>query len=150
MKILNEKPPIWDAACAAFKVNPGATVFTYGEKLYNPAGIDIPDHLMVHEETHSEQQLAFVAPERRTAENWDEGAALWWGKYLREPAFRLEQEAQAYAKQFAFICRQIKDRNRRFKIGMDLANILSGPLYGRCIGTNEAYQLIKKLSNVKP
>lgn len=145
MEIKNEKPPIWDSVCQAFEVNPSMTLFTYGDTIYNPSGQDIPDHLMEHEELHAEQQ-----------KHNDNDAALWWGRYLREPMFRLDQESKAYAKQYAFICNhpdkkmRITDRNKRFRVLHHFANSLSGPLYGRCISHAEAMQLIKKLSNVKP
>lgn len=139
VKIRNEKPPVYDNACAAFKVNPGRTLFTYGDTIYNPGGIEpIPDHLIEHEKVHMEQQGYS-----------EEGAAEWWGKFLRDPAFRLEQEAQAYAKQYAFVCRKVTGREQRFHFRWDLAGILSGPLYGNCIGRQEAAALIQRLSGVK-
>lgn len=138
MIIKNEKPPIWDNACAAFKVNPGTTLFTYGDTLYNPAGISpLADHLLIHEEVHAVQQ-----------KHNDKDAALWWGKFLRDPQFRLEQEAEAYGKQYAFICKTVKDRNQRYKVLFDLAGILSGPLYGGCASRSEAMSMIKKIAGI--
>ena len=75
MEIRNEKPPVWDSACAAFQVNPKNTVFTYGNVIYNPSGLNISEDVIAHETVHSIQQ------------NYnDKDAALWWGRYLREPA----------------------------------------------------------------
>jgi hypothetical protein len=139
MIIKNEKPPIWDNACAAFKINPANTLFTFGDTIYNPGGIDpIPAHLLVHEEVHAEQQ----------GHN-DEGAALWWGKFLRDHSFRLEQEARAYGAQYTFLCKTVKDRNQRYKILWDLAGILSGPLYANCSSRQGAVKLIQGFAGVK-
>lgn len=149
MKVLMQKPPIWDDVCIAFGIKAEAW-FTYGDTIYC---VDVPfppAEIIEHEHVHMEQQLAFVPDECRTIENIKEGAALWWGKYLRDPEFRLDQEARAYAKQYAFICNKIiKDRNRRSKFLIQLARSLSGPLYNKIIGQIEAMKLIKKYSNIK-
>jgi len=128
-----EKPPIWDAVRNAFQINPKNVVFTYGNIIYNPDDVELPDHLIEHEKIHMIQQ-----------EQNGTNPALWWGKYLREPAFRVDQEAQAYAIQYLFICQIQKDRNRRARIMFDLAHFLSGPLYNHAINFDEAIKLIKK------
>lgn len=139
MKIINEKPPIWDNVCDAFGTNLVNILFTYGDSLYNPSGIDpIVDHLLVHEEIHAEQQ----------GHN-EKDAALWWGKFLRDPDFRLDQEARAYGAQYAFICKTVKDKNQRYKILWDLAGILSGPLYANCSSRQGAVKLIQSFAEVK-
>lgn len=138
MKIINEKPPIWDNVCATFGINPVNVFFTYGDAIYNPDGIDIPDHIMVHEQVHEKQQKRDgMTPEK------------WWGKFLRDTAFRLDQESEAYGAQYAFICDNVKDRNQRHKFLYQLATSLSGPLYDKCIGHMEAMALIKKRANIK-
>lgn len=139
MKISNTKPPIWDSACAAFNINPANTLFTFGDTIYNPGGIDpIPAHIITHEEVHEKQQTKDgMTPE------------LWWGKFLRDPAFRLDQEARAYGAQYAFVCKTVKDRNQRYKIMWDLAGILSGPLYANCTSQQGAIRLIQGFAGVK-
>lgn len=139
MIIKNEKPPIWDSACAAFNINPANTLFTFGDTIYNPGCIDpIYDHLIAHEEVHARQQTEDgMTPE------------LWWGKFLRDHNFRLEQEAKAYGAQYAFICKSVKDRNQRYKVLWDLAGILSGPLYANCTSRQGAIKLIQGFSGLK-
>jgi hypothetical protein len=147
MKIKNEMPPMWNSLAQAFKINPMHAIFTYGDTIYNPSGIDLdarPD-LIAHEEVHEKQQTADgMTPE------------LWWGKFLRDPKFRMEQEAAGYAAQYAFICNHPDKRHRasgreqRFKVRWQLAGSLAGPLYNHCIGHNDAEALIKKLSGIKP
>ena len=136
IKIKIEKPPIYEAVCNAFKLNLSDKIFTYGDTIYNPSGQELPDHIIEHEKVHMKQQ------------NYnDKDAALWWGRFLRELAFRIDQEARAYAKQYLFICKSVKDRNQRAKIIVDLASVLSGPLYQNSIGQFEAVKEIKKYTN---
>ena len=133
MKVLKERPPIWDSVCAAFNIFPKNVLFTYGDTIYNPDDVSIPDHVMVHEQVHEKQQ-----------QKDDMTPELWWGKFLRDEAFRLDQESEAYGVQYKYICKHVKDRNQQHRYLMDLARILSGPLYGSAISHMDAMQLIKK------
>ena len=135
MKILIEHPPIWASACAVFRIH-DAVIFTYGDTIYNPGDVPISDDLIVHEETHAKQQ-----------NHNDEDAALWWGKYLRDPEFRVEQEVEAYANQYNFLCNIIQNKQKRFEVVKRMAEILSGPVYGECIGLEKALFLIREKSN---
>ncbi len=144
IKIEVARPPVFDDICVAFGINPINVYFTYGDTIYNPDNLPIPIEIIEHEKVHMEQQLAFIPPERRIKGNESEGAALWWGKYLRDPEFRIDQEARAYAKQYAVIAEIVKDRNRRFNYLRQLASSLSGPLYKSSIGFLSAISLIKK------
>lgn len=137
MIIKNEKPPIWNDACAAFRVNPKNTVFTYGDIVYNPSGQVVSEDVLVHEAVHGDQQ-----------QHNSEAAALWWGRYLRDDGFRVDQEARAYGKQLAFLYTKFKDRNRRVRILFDLARVLSGPLYGSSTSHADAILLIKKHAGI--
>lgn len=134
MKIAIAKPPIWDDAAKVFDLTKGK-VFTYGDTLYNPDGIEIPDHLLKHEETHAEQH-----------DHNETVASLWWQRYLAEPLFRAEQEAEAYGRQYRHICNTVRDRNARFRWLYMFADALSGPLYGKCISHREAVTKIREYS----
>jgi len=134
VKIKNEKPPIYENACAAFRINPKTVIFTYGDTIYNPNNLDLPDDIIAHEMVHVAQQKAN-----------DKDAELWWGKFLRDPEFRLAQELEAYSKQYNFICKK-KTQNKqiRFNVLKRYSEILSGGLYGNCVSFNRAMQLIKE------
>lgn len=138
MKIVNENPPHnLRETIKSFGMDAHDNViYTYGDAIYNPGSHNIPDYLVEHEKTHSEQQGS--KPD------------TWWDRYLQDPYFRIEQESQAYAKQFAFICKRVNDRNKRARILHELASVLSGPVYGKVIGHTAAMKLIKEKSNVKP
>lgn len=135
MKISFEKPPCYDEANKLFKLdelNLG-TVFTYGDTLYNPSKVPIDRDLLVHEETHGHQHQHDATV-----------AKLWWERYIKDPQFRLEQEAEAYGKQYAYLCTVIKDRNKRYRALRSLASALSGPMYGSIVKHSEAEALIRK------
>lgn len=138
MKIVIGKPPVWNNVCNAFQINPGITLFTYGDAIYNPGGAQITDDLMIHEQVHGKQQ-----------KHNDDEAALWWGKYLRDPEFRLSQELEAYAEQYKFLCRKIQNKQQRFEIVKRMATILSGPLYGNCISFGSAVLKISEKAHEK-
>lgn len=133
-KIKNEKPPIYENACAAFRINPKTVIFTYGDTIYNPNNLPLPDDIIAHEQVHIEQQKGN-----------DADAAKWWTKFLQDPQFRLEQELEAYAKQYNFICKhKTQNRQIRFNVLKRYAEILSGGLYGNCVGFHKAMLDIKE------
>ncbi len=137
IKISTEKPPVWDNARAVFKINPDTVVFAYGDTIYNPGQVVIPDDIMVHEMVHIGQQ-----------KNSREEAALWWGKYMRDPEFRLSQEVEAYGKQYHYICTKMtQNKQMRFNALKRMSETLSGPLYAGCVGLHRAMELIKQEAN---
>ena len=48
IEVVNEKPPMYDNMSAAFKIT-AMTIFTYGNKIYNPFDVAISPDLLVHE-----------------------------------------------------------------------------------------------------
>ena len=136
MKVVINKPPVFAECQKAFKI-PYGTVWTYGNCIYNPDGILIPDHVIAHETVHGGQQ------------KYDDTVAkLWWQRYMADPQFRLEQELEAYSQQYKFICGRIKDRNDRARNLHRLACDLSGGMYGNIIGYAEATRKILKKSDI--
>ena len=133
MKIKNEHPPIYDKILLAGMQPTDSAIYAYGDTIYNPSGMVIPDHTIVHEETHCRQQ--------------DDDPNSWWDRYLDDGYFRIQQEVEAYANQYNFICKVQKDRNRRDVILRDMARILSSPTYGSIIGSSAAYKMIKDKAN---
>jgi len=128
IKVSDEFPPVIDAIKATFQINP-QVYFTYGDVLHNPYDLPLPDDIIAHEKTHMKQQ--------------GDKSELWWGKYLRDAKFRIEQEAVAYGHQYAVFCQRNKDREQRNRFLMGLARTLSGPLYGNAIKFNLAIGAIK-------
>lgn len=132
-EILNERPPIYEAVIAAgLRFNPRSVLFAYDGKIWNPGGQEVPTDVIAHEGVHLAQQKAYPG-----------GCDAWWGRYLTDAYFRIEQEAEAYATQYAFICGYVKDRNQRSRVLQDLARFLSGPMYGNTVSHSAAVKLIK-------
>lgn len=134
MRMSFEKPPVYDLIVSRWHINPERTVFTYGDILFNPSRLNIDEPLMAHEQTHAAQQ------------NWNaKDAANWWARYLEDPYFRIDQEAEAYAIQYLFFRKYVNhDRNQAARFLYQLASSLSGPTYGNVIGQMEAQRLIQK------
>lgn len=133
MNVLNTKPPCYERAAALFGLKEGDPIFfTYGDTIYNPGNATLTTDLLVHEQTHGEQQ-----------EMHPDVAAIWWERYCHDPEFRVEQEAEAYGAQYEFLCRQYKDRNKRARIMHVLAKALSGPMYGNCVSYQDAAEKIR-------
>jgi hypothetical protein len=130
MKIIQANPPVYDAIIQAGLILSKDTIFTYGDTIYNPNKVEISDHMQVHEQVHSKQQ------------GTDPDA--WWGRYLMDSYFRIEQESEAYGMQYKYLCTKFKDRNRQNRILIDLSFILSGPLYGSVIERSVAQGMIKE------
>ena len=132
MRIKNDWPPNIEEIRKVFDP-PKGVVFTYGDTIYAPGGETIEPHLMKHEETHERQQ--------------GKDPKGWWGKYLKDPQFRLEQELEAYSNQYAYAKVIIRDRNALAKFLFEIARDLAGPIYGNILTHGEAESKIKNRAN---
>lgn len=128
MKIVNGFPPNYKEIKKVLNPNE-LTIFTYGDTIYNPTPNDIPDHLMVHEQTHSIRQ--------------GDDPAGWWDKYLVDPKFRVEEELVAYRNQYKEYIKH-HDRNATNLFCMKIARDLSSPIYGNVMTFSRAFEEIKK------
>lgn len=137
-EIISGYPPIWDRVIeAGMQPNVNTVVFAFAPYIYAPVmhPESIPDDIIVHEMTHIEQQ--------------GDDPSAWWNRYLTDPYFRIDQEAEAYAEQYRFICASQKDRNRRALLLHRMAVILCGPTYGKVLSYSSARDMIKsKAGNV--
>jgi hypothetical protein len=139
VKISFGDPPNIESIQQAFQADLSKTIFTFGDTIYNPNQLSLTPDLIEHEKVHMAQQ-------KRN----EKDAALWWGKYLRDPKFRIDQEAKAYARQYDILAIARKGREERFHIRFGLAGILASKLYGSVISLYEAERLIHKLSKTRP
>ena len=156
MKIVNAEPPEWimKGCLDKFRVNVGQTVWTYGDTIFNPGGGPVSDHVFAHESQHGAQQanrelmLQYIEPTERIDDEKLAGKMrdAWWREFLANPRFRLEQEAEAYGAQYRFYCERVKDRNRRALFLVQLARMLSGPLYQVAVSAQQARKMIEVLS----
>lgn len=138
MHILTQHPPNYEELKEAFGFTDKKIVyFTYGNILYNPHGKPITSDLIRHEETHMEQQQGDPTV-----------AKIWWARYLVDPDWRMEQEGEAYGNQYAFICQNVKDKNKRAQYLHEFAKAMAGPLYGSVIGYSDAITKIKEYAEI--
>jgi hypothetical protein len=139
VKILFAFPPNFTTLNRAFKLNGRPAIFSWGDTIYNPYRCMITPELMAHEEVHGERQEAagpLQDTDGRCIYNW--GPERWWEKYIREIAFRLNEEILAHRAEFATFCRNHPCLHDQAKALKQIAGRLSGPLYGQIISTQEA------------
>ena len=130
MSVVKNYPPNFTIISRTFNIRGKAVVFTYGQTIYNPQGGAIADHLEVHESVHGRQQ--------------GDDPKSWWDRYLREPKFRLEQEVEAYAYQYAFVKHQEWGDKTEQNFLQAIASDLSSPIYGKVVTYQDAEDMIKK------
>jgi hypothetical protein len=141
MEIVYSAPPNYDEVAKAFDIKDNqGVVFTYGNKLYVPGGkrIIIDKPLMRHEETHAHQQKHM-------------GVTEWWEKFLADPAFRLQQELEAYREQYRHMA--ALPLNERLSYLDHISKDLAGAMYGNLLTEAEAKDVITKgiiLKHTKP
>lgn len=128
--VWGEFPPNADAIFARFPRVPLGAVFAYGNTIYVPGyakgATELPDHLIVHEETHFDQQARQGGP------------AAWWHRYLTDDAFMLEQEVEAYRAQLA----SLPDRAERRRVLAYVVKHLASPMYGNVVTKERARRLL--------
>jgi len=125
MKIKRKKPFL--AYILAFKfpmILEDTTTMVWGDTMYRANGNDnLQDHFLAHEQTHIRQQKNKL------------NGIIWWIKYSFSKQFRLNQEIEAYRKQY----KVLGDPRLLHQIATDL----SGRLYGNIISYDEAVRSIK-------
>lgn len=84
---------------------------------------------LVHESVHLKQQKKI-------------GLSNWWEMYITMDSFRLEQEAEAYRKEYDFLKKNIKDREYAYRLKRELARQLASKQYGGIINFNDAITLL--------
>jgi len=107
-------------------------VMVYGKTMHKGFKYPIDPDLLVHEEVHVKQHTEYEG-----------GPAAWWERYLQDPEFRINQEVEAYRRQYEWLKENEPDRNKRFKILVLCAKNLSGPMYGEAISMQNAMNAIR-------
>lgn len=106
----------------------GREVFAWAGVIFNPGGGPVPPEIIAHEEVHFRQQGRF--PRR------------WWKKFLKDEAFRLDQELEAHREEYRVFCRLHRDRNAQVLFLASLSRRLAKPMYGGLVSAAEAKALI--------
>lgn len=127
LKISRELPPNYRTITDSLG-DVGKALFCYGDTIYNPFNRTITPDLEIHEEVHSKQM----------GDNPD----VWWYNYLTDSDFRLTQELQAYATQYAFVKNIIRGQLLSWSL-KKMAEALSSKAYGNLLSLGEAETKIK-------
>ena len=106
------------------------TVFTYGNVIYVANGQELPQSIIAHECVHVQQQFLY-------------GRDAWWERYLRDIAFRFQQETAAHQVEYRIM---LNDGNRRERRRAEklIAQRLAGPLYGNACSPMRARALLRE------
>lgn len=145
MKVIRAYPPIYTTLVEHFPIKgKSGILYAWGDRIYNPSGISVPEWLLAHESVHGERQSHVFHPTNPAlGTEWEKDAILtWWQKYINDPTFRLNEEVPAHQAEWSVI-RDMKiphDTKERYLASM--AARLSGPLYGSMISHGEALSLI--------
>ena len=115
--------PLLEEYKKVFDITP-ETIFAYDDTIYCDYGL--PNHLIIHEITHHEQQKRY-------------GLEKWVELYLTDVEFRLKMEVEAYRHQIS----TISDRNNKLRLRLECAKDLSSSLYGNICTYEEALELLK-------
>lgn len=129
MKIVYTQPPNYEEILRHF-TPPRNAVFVYGDTCYCPDGRALGVDVAEHELVHVEQQ--------------GKDPAGWWQKFFDDPQFRLEQELQAYRRQYQFASIHLTDRNKLIVYARGLASDLASPMYHANLTVSEALRLIRQ------
>ncbi len=129
MRIIRERPPMFDEIDAKFHIADRPVIFAWGDIIYNPKGIPIPPQLIEHEGMHGWRQT-------------DLGVEQWWRNYIDSAAFRLEEEILAHQVEYRALLRDCKNRNARRACLKQTAKRLAAPLYGGMTTVAKARKLL--------
>jgi len=132
MEIVQGLPPNYDQIVRSVGTPPKSAVYTYGGTIYSPIGTDLPEDLIVHEQTHITQQARI-------------SAKMWWDAWTVSLSFRFADELEAYRAQYKFYALKNKDRNAQARFAVALASDLAGPMYGKMTTFQIAYDRIRNL-----
>lgn len=128
MRVVRDRPPLFDEIDAKFQVRGKPILFAWGDRIFVPSGsLDVAPHLMAHERVHGERQ-GLAEP----------GIMLWWRSYLDDIAFRLHEELLAHRAEYHHLMRHAGGRQQRRRHLSITAARLAAPLYGRMISLADA------------
>ena len=129
MRIVFDRPPMYDAINAKFHIAGKQVIFAWGNIIYNPARFHIPSQLVAHEEAHGARQIGDI-----------EG---WWERYIDDPAFRLAEEVVAHVAEYQYLVgRGAGNRQARRSALRQTAKRLASPLYGNVTSQPMARRLL--------
>lgn len=126
------RPPNYEDIFRVFPSAAGPNViFAYGDVVYVPNGIPLPQEIYDHERVHGQRQTDNAG-----------GVKQWWRRYLEDPVFRQAEELMAHIAEYRSFCERNADRNARNGYLTQMATRFAGPLYGLGCTVKEAKRMI--------
>lgn len=134
MKVIKAFPPNFAQIASVFPVKGmQGIIYAYGDRIYNPSGVNMEPWIVAHEEVHGGQQAS--------GEGYE--PAKWWDHYIADPEFRLAQELPAHRAEWQEYLRVLGfTMASREKALERMAIRLSSPLYGSMVTKEWAEQAI--------
>lgn len=127
MKTNHTIPPVFYKLKEKFGVEWGNIIIAHYPDIY--CAVDIPEQKYVHEKVHLDRQKVM-------------GVGEWWGKYLSDEAFRLNEEVLAYRVEAEWIKNNIATRNERRHLLNIIYSDLASYVYGNIISESESKKLL--------
>lgn len=139
MKIIRAYPPNFVQIRTAFPAVVGrqGILYAWGDRIYNPSGVNVPWWLQEHEEVHGSRQLD---PKAWGAQHFSEDHMIrtWWSAYIEDPEFRLQEEIPAHQAEWEVFKSLMTNKKNQEMYLLNMANRLSGELYGNMISLQDA------------
>lgn len=135
MKIIKAFPPNYAAIAQRFPVKgKQGILYAWGNRIYNPSGIDVLPWILAHESVHGQRQCMIFD----YGVEIDTAVKAWWKRYLAEPVFRLDEEIAAHRAEWTVYSANRSGKvERQWYLDMMVAR-LSGPLYDNMITPSAA------------
>jgi len=127
MKTNHEVPLVFHKLKEKFGVEWGSIIIAHYPDIY--CAVDIPEQKYVHEKVHLDRQKLM-------------GVGEWWGRYLSDDAFRLNEEVLAYRAEVEWIKKNVATRNERRYLLNKIYTDLSSYVYGHIVSEDEAKKLL--------
>lgn len=117
MKVLIAQPPNLAEIDAVFPNRGAGVIYAFGQTIYNPGDVTIPNFLFAHEGAHGRRQMSVF------------GIDLWWRRYLDDADFRYDEEVIGHAAEYLSLTNGENDRNRKARLMISTAGRLLAPFY---------------------
>jgi hypothetical protein len=141
MKIVRDRPPLYELIDQAFNIRGKPVIFAWGRKIFVPTGdLNISTALIAHEGVHGSRQLSYSMCSNLTEE---ERIELWWRRYIADIDFRREEEVLAHQAEYRHLCDHAGGRNQRRRHLSIIATKLSHPLYGPVMNKATARKVLQ-------
>jgi hypothetical protein len=128
MKIIVDRPPMFDEIDARFHIANKSVIFAWGDTIYNPTGVEIAPQLLAHEAVHGQRQGSDTVG--------------WWHQYIDSKSFRLAEEIPAHQAEYNWLLNHSLSRQARRSALKVTARRLAAPLYGSMTTVAKAKRML--------